>query len=78
LFGDRWYLHNDIIDDLLYIEIRFCEMLPVFLLVLVLESHDLSAMHPACGFENIVARFSPARSRLETVELGKPSEGKVD
>jgi hypothetical protein len=67
LFCDRWYLHDDTINDLLYIQIISYEIWPIWLLVIVLESQDLSAMHPACCFENIVAIFSPARRRFDTV-----------
>jgi hypothetical protein len=54
------------------------DMWCIFLLVIVLESQDLSAMHPACYFQIIVAIFSPDRSRFETVSLGQLFEGKAD
>jgi hypothetical protein len=54
------------------------DMWRIFLLVVILESQDLSAIHPAWYFQNIVAIFSPDRSRFETVLLGQLFEGKAD
>jgi hypothetical protein len=47
----------------------------IFLFVLVLESHDISAMYGIGCFENIVAIFGPHTSHFEIVETGKLFEG---